>query len=52
MFAPNDAAFARIPQQVVKRLMRNKQKLVKVLKFHIVSGTRAEISKNFVNDKQ
>ncbi|MFN0206489.1 MAG: fasciclin domain-containing protein [Planctomycetota bacterium] len=40
VFAPNDEAFAKLPKGTVEELLKpeNKEKLVKILKSHIVSG--------------
>ena len=40
VFAPTDAAFAKLPEGTVEMLLKpeNKQKLVDILKYHVVSG--------------
>jgi uncharacterized surface protein with fasciclin (FAS1) repeats len=38
VFAPNDAAFAKVPAKDLNKLMADKAKLKKVLLFHVVSG--------------
>lgn len=40
VFAPTDAAFAALPQGTLESLLRpeNKQQLIGILKFHVVSG--------------
>ena len=40
VFAPTDAAFAKVPQQTLEDLLRpeNKQKLAAVLTYHVVPG--------------
>lgn len=40
VFAPTDEAFAKLPQNTVSDLLKpeNKQKLVDILKYHVVSG--------------
>ena len=40
VFAPTDEAFAKLPQGTVESLLKpeNKQKLVDILKYHVVSG--------------
>jgi uncharacterized surface protein with fasciclin (FAS1) repeats len=40
LFAPTDAAFAKIPKDALRDLLKpeNKEVLVKILKYHIVSG--------------
>ncbi|CEJ45787.1 fasciclin domain-containing protein [Umezakia ovalisporum] len=41
VFAPTDAAFARLPQDAVRDLLKpeNKEILLKLLTYHVVSGT-------------
>lgn len=38
VFAPNDAAFAKLPQGTVEGLLADKAKLTSVLTFHVLSG--------------
>ncbi|RAM52191.1 MAG: fasciclin domain-containing protein [Hapalosiphonaceae cyanobacterium JJU2] len=40
VFAPTDAAFAKLPQDVLQELLKpeNKEVLVKILTYHVVSG--------------
>lgn len=38
LFAPNDAAFARLPQDELQRLLRDKRLLRRVLLHHVVTG--------------
>jgi uncharacterized surface protein with fasciclin (FAS1) repeats len=38
VFAPTDAAFAKIPKADLDALLANKEKLTKVLKMHVVAG--------------
>jgi uncharacterized surface protein with fasciclin (FAS1) repeats len=38
VFAPNDAAFAKIPKQDLDALLADKQKLTAVLSYHVVPG--------------
>ena len=40
VFAPTDAAFAKLPAGTVESLLKpeNKEKLVAILKYHVVSG--------------
>lgn len=38
VFAPDDAAFAKLPAGSLDALLKDKDKLAKVLKFHVVSG--------------
>jgi uncharacterized surface protein with fasciclin (FAS1) repeats len=41
VFAPTDAAFAKLPQDAVRDLLKpeNKEVLVKILRYHVVSGS-------------
>jgi uncharacterized surface protein with fasciclin (FAS1) repeats len=39
VFAPTDAAFAKIPQEQLNALLADKAMLVKVLTYHVVPGT-------------
>jgi len=41
VFAPTDAAFAKLPNGTLESLLKpeNKEKLVAILKYHVVSGT-------------
>ncbi len=39
VFAPTDAAFARIPKEQLDALLKDKAKLSKVLTYHVVPGT-------------
>jgi uncharacterized surface protein with fasciclin (FAS1) repeats len=38
VFAPNDAAFAKIPDFVLKKLLTDKAALTKLLTYHVVPG--------------
>lgn len=38
VFAPTDAAFAKVPAETLASLKADKEKLTKVLKYHVVSG--------------
>ena len=38
VFAPNDAAFAKLPPGTVDTLLKNKAKLATILKYHVVPG--------------
>jgi uncharacterized surface protein with fasciclin (FAS1) repeats len=38
VFAPTDAAFAKVPQKKLDALLRNKAKLKAVLLYHVVAG--------------
>jgi len=40
VFAPTDAAFAKLPAAVVDYLLNNKEALQQVLLYHVVSGTK------------
>ena len=39
VFAPTDAAFAKLPAGTVESLLANPQKLASILTFHVVPGT-------------
>ncbi len=51
VFAPSDAAFAKLPAGTVESLVKpeNKEKLAAILKFHVVSG---KVMASDVNGKQ
>jgi uncharacterized surface protein with fasciclin (FAS1) repeats len=38
VFAPNDAAFAKIPKPTLDGLLKDKAKLTAILTYHVVSG--------------
>ena len=38
VFAPTDAAFAKLPPGTLEALLNNKEKLVEVLTYHVVAG--------------
>ncbi|AKG20380.1 fasciclin domain-containing protein [Calothrix sp. 336/3] len=38
LFAPNDEAFAKLPQGTVEALLKDLPKLKKILTYHVVSG--------------
>jgi uncharacterized surface protein with fasciclin (FAS1) repeats len=38
VFAPNDAAFAKLPAGTVEALLKDKAKLASILTYHVVSG--------------
>lgn len=38
VFAPNDAAFAKLPKETLDGLLANKEKLAAVLTYHVVAG--------------
>jgi uncharacterized surface protein with fasciclin (FAS1) repeats len=38
VFAPTDAAFAKLPAGTIDALLANKQKLASILTYHVVSG--------------
>jgi uncharacterized surface protein with fasciclin (FAS1) repeats len=42
LFAPNDAAFAKLPKAKLDELLSNKQELSKVLSYHLVAGPIAK----------
>lgn len=47
VFAPNDAAFEKLPPGTVQTLVQNPPQLARILKFHVVSGklTKADLEK-------
>ncbi|MCL5877528.1 MAG: fasciclin domain-containing protein [Candidatus Bathyarchaeota archaeon] len=47
VFAPNDAAFAKLPQGTIDALLNDIPKLKTILTYHVVSGkyTSAEVAK-------
>jgi uncharacterized surface protein with fasciclin (FAS1) repeats len=51
VFAPTDEAFAALPEETLEKLLmpENKEQLIKVLTYHVVSGT---ISFKDITDKQ
>ncbi|MBD2514560.1 fasciclin domain-containing protein [Nostoc sp. FACHB-973] len=38
VFAPNDAAFAKLPPGTIQTLLQNIPQLTRILKYHVVSG--------------
>lgn len=38
VFAPNDDAFAKLPEGTVEGLLKDKEKLTAILTYHVVSG--------------
>ena len=38
VFAPTDEAFAKLPEGTVEALLKDKEKLAAILKYHVVSG--------------
>ena len=38
LFAPDDAAFAKVPTEALNALLADKAKLAKVLTYHVVNG--------------
>ena len=38
VFAPNDAAFAKLPTGTVQTLVDNPPQLARILKYHVVAG--------------
>ena len=49
VFAPTDAAFAKLPQGTLDALLKDKAKLTAILTYHVVSGT--VLAKDVVNLK-
>ncbi|MGK7947705.1 MAG: fasciclin domain-containing protein [Xenococcaceae cyanobacterium] len=47
VFAPNDAAFAKLPPGTIQTLVQNPPQLARILTYHVVSGklTKADLSK-------
>lgn len=47
LFAPNDDAFAKLPEGTVDKLLKDVPKLKKILTYHVVSGKvmAADVSK-------
>ncbi|MGZ4902971.1 MAG: fasciclin domain-containing protein [Halobacteriota archaeon] len=39
VFAPTDAAFAKLPSGVLESILKNKEELTKILKYHVASGS-------------
>jgi len=39
VFGPTNEAFSKLPEAVIKALENNKQLLIEVLKYHVVSGS-------------
>jgi uncharacterized surface protein with fasciclin (FAS1) repeats len=48
VFAPNDEAFAKLPEGTIESLLKDKAKLTAILTYHVVAGTHtaAEVSKH------
>lgn len=46
VFAPNDAAFAKLPPGTVQTLVQNPPQLARILTYHVVAGklTKADLS--------
>jgi uncharacterized surface protein with fasciclin (FAS1) repeats len=38
VFAPNDAAFSKVPKATIDSLMQDRAKLTDILKYHVISG--------------
>jgi len=38
VFAPTDEAFAKLPEGTVEALLKDKEKLTKILTYHVVKG--------------
>lgn len=47
VFAPNDAAFAKLPPGTIQTLLQNIPQLTRILKYHVVSGklTKTDLEK-------
>ena len=47
VFAPNDAAFAKLPPGTVQTLVQNPPQLARILTYHVVAGklTQADLAK-------
>jgi len=54
VFAPTDAAFAKLPAGTVEALLADKEKLAKVLTYHVVAGkvTAADVKPGSVETVQ
>jgi len=54
VFAPTDAAFAKLPAGTVEALLADKEKLAKVLTYHVVAGkvTAADVKPGSVKTVQ
>ncbi|AEG17848.1 fasciclin domain-containing protein [Methanobacterium paludis] len=52
VFAPNDYAFAKLPEGAVEELLNDKEKLTAVLTYHVIPGIyKAEDLKNMKSAK-
>ena len=40
VFAPNDEAFAKLPEGTVEALLQDKEKLTQILTYHVVAGKK------------
>lgn len=40
VFAPNDEAFAKLPEGTVEALLKDKEKLTQILTYHVVAGKK------------
>ncbi|MDP2899958.1 MAG: fasciclin domain-containing protein, partial [Candidatus Bathyarchaeota archaeon] len=51
VFAPTDAAFAKIPASELSALLADKQRMISVISYHIVSGhfTSSELANPMIN---
>lgn len=38
LFAPTDAAFAKLPKETLDALLKDKAKLIKLLQYHVIAG--------------
>ncbi|WP_019505839.1 fasciclin domain-containing protein [Pleurocapsa sp. PCC 7319] len=47
VFAPNDAAFAKLPPGTIQTLVQNPPQLARILTYHVVAGklTKADLNK-------
>lgn len=54
VFAPSDAAFAKIPKAKLKALLADKDKLNKLLSYHVVNGkiTKADVDAGKVKTEE
>ncbi len=54
VFAPTDAAFAKVPKAALEALLKDKAKLTKVLTYHVVAGKvmAADVKAGKVNTVQ
>ena len=50
VFAPTDAAFAKLPKGEVESLLKNKEKLKGILLFHVLPGSLSASAVNKMHD--